>query len=363
MNQMHPSPAQVEAHARRELDPEAALRVSDHLGACEACRAHFAAARETVNSSRETDAVSYEELTAWMRDELEPMERYSVAQRLARSKAAQTELSDLQNFATEMRDNATWRRAGEIRRWILPLAAALLVSAGALWWKTNSSPVDSVALRDHGRPIELRSLPPGLQRSLSSALTKGILEVPESLGALQSTPSVLAGEATRETGFRLLTPVGTAVEDGAPVFGWSAYPGATGYRVVVAAIEGDEVLLNQEVSAGTLTWKPESPLARDRAYQWEVEAIRGDEVLAKAPHPPERDARFRVLSQRDAAELAQARAQNNGAHLVLGLAYARAGLITQANEEFDLLGQENPESPIPGKLREALAGATRALDR
>jgi hypothetical protein len=43
--------------------------------------------------------------------------------------------------------------------------------------------------------------------------------------------------------------------------------------------------------------------------------------------------------------------------LALGLAYARAGLLREAKEEFSALQRANPDSPIAGKLLQAIQKA------
>jgi hypothetical protein len=334
MNVPHLTDAEIAQHARRELDPPRALAASDHLLECAECRERLAAARGTPESS----PVTYRELADWVDDKLEPIERHAVAQKLAQSAAARAELRDLENFREKAAGGNTVRGV-HVARWIWPIAAAALLSAAGLWWKNAAHNSD--------------------QRAASLASERSIVEVPEFVHTLRPEPSVLAGEAAKEAGFRLIAPVGTAVEEDTPMLQWTPYPTATSYRIVLATADGDEVLLSKEISADQQSWKPAAPLDREKTFRWEVEALRGDQILAKAPNPPESDARFRIISEAAVAELAQARVDAHEGHMELGLAYARAGLITKAQEEFDALAKADPSSPMSEKLRAALAAAVK----
>ena len=92
-----------------------------------------------------------------------------------------------------------------------------------------------------------------------------------------------------------------------------------------------------------------------RFIEWEVEALRGDDLIAKAPAPPAPEARFAVLPNDKAQELQRLRRQLHGSHLLLGLAYARAGLLPEARTEFEALTRENPQSPLPQNLLASLS--------
>jgi hypothetical protein len=52
------------------------------------------------------------------------------------------------------------------------------------------------------------------------------------------------------------------------------------------------------------------------------------------------------------AELQEWTRAAGGSHLVLGVTYARAGLLEEAGREFEALVRENPESPLARQLLE-----------
>jgi lipopolysaccharide biosynthesis regulator YciM len=70
----------------------------------------------------------------------------------------------------------------------------------------------------------------------------------------------------------------------------------------------------------------------------------------KAPRPPAPQAKFHVLDAAMANELAQARRVYARWRLVLGLLYARAGLLDEAEREFRALREANPNSELAHRL-------------
>jgi hypothetical protein len=80
-----------------------------------------------------------------------------------------------------------------------------------------------------------------------------------------------------------------------------------------------------------------------------VKAVRGGEEVT-SPRPPAPQARFRVLDRAKADELARARRAYPSSHLALGLLYAEAGLLKEAEQELRLLRKANPDSEIARRL-------------
>jgi hypothetical protein len=113
---------------------------------------------------------------------------------------------------------------------------------------------------------------------------------------------------------------------------------AAGYREVASSPElrGNE-------------WTVNRPLTRGRLYTWQVTArLPGGEV--KAPAPQAGEARFRVLQQSKADEIAEAERTQAGRHLALAVIYAQAGLLDEAERELTALAAANPNSDLPRKL-------------
>jgi hypothetical protein len=84
----------------------------------------------------------------------------------------------------------------------------------------------------------------------------------------------------------------------------------------------------------------------------------GKEILSPTAAAPE--AKFAVLGQDEAEELERARLSVPDSHLTLGVLYARAGLLDEAEREFRLLVEANPKSPAASKLLRSLRELRRA---
>ena len=138
-----------------------------------------------------------------------------------------------------------------------------------------------------------------------------------------------------------------------PAFRWSALEGATSYVVEVYDEQFKLVASSSELTARS--WTIAKPLARGRVYSWQVKAIKdGQEVTS--PRPPAPQAKFRVLDQAKANEIMQAKRAYPTSHLTLGLLYADAGLLREAEQEFRLLQRANPDSEIARKLLTQVQG-------
>ena len=127
-------------------------------------------------------------------------------------------------------------------------------------------------------------------------------------------------------------------------------------------------------------WKCDRPLARGKTYTWQVSALTapagsgttpaegggastspgrggaaatapGAITVPAAPAPP---ARFVVLTRQQADELARTRESHPDMHLVLAMAYARAGVRDAAERELRALQRDNPDAAIVRTLLASL---------
>ena len=204
-----------------------------------------------------------------------------------------------------------------------------------------------VSLDKEGKLSGADNLPPAYQTLVKQALTSQRIERSSQLQGLTRASSTLMGSDDKSHEFAVSEPVGSVVLTNQPAFRWTALEGATNY---VVEVYDDQFKL--VVSSGELTnrsWNISTPLARGRVYSWQVKAMKdGQEVTS--PRPPAPQAKFRVLDQAKANEIAQAKRAYGSSHLTLGLLYAEAGLLREAEQEFRLLRRANPDSEIASKL-------------
>jgi hypothetical protein len=198
-------------------------------------------------------------------------------------------------------------------------------------------------------------LPPAYQSMLKEALTRRRIETSPNLKGLKRPSSSLMSTDNQGNEFSVIEPVGVVLMSDRTTFRWSPMEGATGYVVEVY-----DSKFNLAATSPQLTnhsWAPPA-LSRGKVYSWQVKAIKdGQEFIS--PRPPAPQARFRVLDQAKANELSKARRAYRSSHLTLGLLYAEAGLLKEAEQELRALQKANPDSEIA----RSLLGQVQALRR
>ena len=211
-----------------------------------------------------------------------------------------------------------------------------------------------VGLDRQGEFVGIESLDQRYADLVKRALAGGRAATPAYLRELAAKDRELMGSG-EQNGFRLLKPAGVVVESDRPSFRWSRLDGASSYQVIVSDSNFNLVLSSERLSAPE--WTATRPLARGRSYNWSVTAVKdGKEVVA--PVPPASQVRFRVLDATAFDELERAKRVYGASHLVMGVLYANAGLLEDAEREFQGLANSNPNSP---KARQLLR-SVRARD-
>lgn len=209
-----------------------------------------------------------------------------------------------------------------------------------------------VTLEDGGRRVTLDSagelkglgwLSPSEVEAVRRALSTGRATTPDALNGLNSRSDTLLGDEPRPVAapFALSSPVGAVVESTRPHFVWQPLAAADRYVVDVY-----DQSFRKVATSGDLTrpeWTPPDELRRGAIYSWEVTAYTASGAL-RAPAPPAPEGRFKVLDEARARELMRAERASPRSHLALGVLYARAGLLDEAEREFKLLSNANPRS-------------------
>ncbi|HEY6806758.1 MAG TPA: zf-HC2 domain-containing protein [Pyrinomonadaceae bacterium] len=193
----------------------------------------------------------------------------------------------------------------------------------------------------------LTGVPAEYQQSVKQTLTSQQIVTPHLLSELIGKSGVLMGPAEEGHPIALLGPVGTVVINVRPVFRWRAIAGAEGYVVRIYDADFNEVAASPQLS-GT-AWTANRALERGQNYSWQVTALVGAKEIV-SPVKPAPDAKFMVLNQTKANELAHAKNASGNSHLTLGILYAQSGLLDDAEREFQMLLRANPQSTLVHKL-------------
>jgi hypothetical protein len=213
-----------------------------------------------------------------------------------------------------------------------------------------------IALDTEGRLSGANQLPSAYQQMIKEALTNPRIEPSPLLKGLSRPPSALMSIGKSEVEFSVIGPVGKVLLTDRPTFRWSKLKGTSAY-----AVEVFDNKLNLIVSSPRLvanSWTISKPLARGVVFAWQVKAFKDGEEIT-APRPPSPQAKFRILDKTAADDLTEARQAFSSSHLLMGLLYAREGLLEEAQAEFQSLERKNPNSEIVRKLLERVRSMRR----
>lgn len=366
----HPTTEELSAYTGRALASGDLLRVSDHLAECDECRQRVALGKIDAAPAGN---LSYEELVEYLDGDIDPIRHCELSEKLHGSAVSRAELADLARFrdgtnslapaefaeipSSESRILMFPRRA---MRWALPLAAAIALTSGTIWWATcDNRATGTVTLHEGDRSISLKGdgqlrglaeVPQQLLPGIATAMREGKLEIPAAIQSIASKREVLAGEPNESSAFRAKGPVATAVRERMPRFRWGAQPEASEYRIRVVDWQTGEVVMTGESDGPRTEWTPAEPLEAGKVYQWQVEALQNKEVIARTPKPPEPEARFKVLSDNERLNVESISRSASKSHLAMAVAYVQAGLLDDAAEQLQILAKENPDSQVPEKL-------------
>lgn len=204
-----------------------------------------------------------------------------------------------------------------------------------------------VTLDQQGRVEGLETLLPREQQSIKTALETQRVETSPALTGLAGVDGTLMGGAGGGGSFALLSPTGSVVRAERPQFRWQPLEGASSYVVTIYDSNFNKVAASPALTK--TEWTPASPLERGNLYTWQVTVMKeGKEVTSPAPPAPE--ARFRVLDRAKAEELTRVEQSAPDSHLARGVHYAQAGLLEDAEREFQSLLAANPKSQVARNL-------------
>ena len=216
-----------------------------------------------------------------------------------------------------------------------------------------------LSLDKEGKLSGADALPPAYQERIKQALTSQRIERSSQLQGLTRPSSSLMGSDNQSREFSVLDPVGSVLLTDRPAFRWSAMEGATAY--VVEVYDDQFKLAASSPQLTSRSWAATQTLPRGKVYSWQVKAIK-DGQETTSPRPPAPQAKFRILDQSKASELARAKRAHGSSHLTLGLLYAEAGLLQEAEQEFRLLLRANPNSNVARSLLRQVQSLRRATD-
>jgi len=213
-----------------------------------------------------------------------------------------------------------------------------------------------VRLDHEGNLSGVDNLPAMYQRKIKQALRTQHIERSGMLAGLNRPEGALMTSDEHTDEFSVSEPIGKVTLSDRPTFQWTRLDGATAYVIEIYDENFNLVTASAPLSAAT--WTAVQPLRRGGIYSWQVKATKAGQEF-RVPRPPARQAKFRVLDGEKADELAKAQRAYASSHLTMGLLYADAGLLDQAEKEFRALQRANPQSAVAKKLLGQVQGLRR----
>ena len=322
----HLSESIVARYCDGRLSPGELLTASDHLARCAECRS---ALKQSLGTT---------------------------------ARASEWEADLLLTGTSESADELLHPKVTRFPR-VAALAAAAAVVLGVGWFTLGQIVRPAVlqdgivAVRRDGSVTTNAPLPEALRERVARAVRDRQVAFPDLADVRPRAGSALMSASPDGAQLRLISPIGEIVENARPELKWSAFEGATTYRVIVADVASGA---EQQVEVAGLSWTPPAALADGGVYEWEVYAVASEAELAKAPLPPQPQARFRIITSEAREELGQVRAEFAGSPLLLGIAAADAGLLREAEAHFAQLVAEQPKSELARDLLESVRKAQPA---
>ncbi|HET6978758.1 MAG TPA: zf-HC2 domain-containing protein [Pyrinomonadaceae bacterium] len=213
-----------------------------------------------------------------------------------------------------------------------------------------------ILVNQRGQLEGLDDLPRDLKDNIERALATRRLRDSPALTGWPTGAGVLRSELEQQNTFAPLEPLDVVLETDRPQFHWQALEGASQYVVTIHDAKFREVGRSGPIT-GT-EWTATNSLERGVIYSWQVSALKDGETIV-SPKPPLREARFRILDQRDVVALATLKRTSGNSHLVMGVFYWRHGLIKEAQREFQTLAKANPNSTVVAELLASIRSQRR----
>ena len=267
------------------------------------------------------------ELVAYIDGTLPPAEREIFETHLEDCAVCRAEVADLRSM------QANGRR---MRVWPFAVAASIAICVMLLAYfafRGNAPAAPTRVITT--RPATHSYANDEWTRLVREALKSGKLPFASDRSLQGGDSDVLRG--TTSSPADSLSPAGVVIDETRPDLRW---PRRAGAIHVVSVYDGDREVVRSEALRAD-HWTLTRDLERGKTYAWQVE-VRRDGATEMLPDPSSPQAMFRVVSERDHRELAEAKQRYPNDYVLQAVLYARSGLRSRA---IDALRQASRSPP------------------
>ncbi len=186
------------------------------------------------------------------------------------------------------------------------------------------------------------ALPPDFRAEFENAVRTQKVNLPTFVAELRESGS-LRGESSGQKSVSL-SPNAQAVKNTRPTFSWQKFA-AAGASYVVTIYDKDFNQIAVSPNLQTTKWQSDANLERGKIYKWQVKIDASADSYA---------AQFKVLDGNAVDRLKSIENAAPNFPLALGIAYASAGLLNEAEREFQKAFKNDPRGSLARKLKDSL---------
>jgi hypothetical protein len=342
MSTTHISREQLVQYRNRALAPQELVAVDGHLGRCQECRTELAgmatppaAAIAAIKEAR-FEHLSYEQMDAWVEDTLDQTERELMLSHIGLCAPCARQLKAYESYAPVMAAPIAPPAAvqaaqpitfGEKIRAMFRMPQVAMIAAAVALIAVISPLMMEKSNKSADFTAQFDSLPEAVRASAKEVINGDGAQRPASLNGLapNTDPS-------------LQYPVSEVVEERQPILRWKPFAGS--YTVSLFNTDGRRIA--RSASINDTHWLVPVTLDRGQEYRWQIQGANASDT---------RTATFRVLSDADEDRLSQVR-ETRPTAAALGAVEQQMGLLSRAQQEFQTLRKEQPNSQDAEKLLE-----------
>lgn len=200
---------------------------------------------------------------------------------------------------------------------------------------------------------EFESLPSNYREIIKHVVAEQSLEMP-GLMALRGYREIPVNDSDfgDESTSNLVSPIDVVVWSLQPTLRWQVVQEAITYQVEVYQSDTSARIVASKFLKET-NWQLSLPLQRGNSYYWRLWVTKENQRIS-IPQPPTPAPQFKVLEQNKVEQLNEAKKLLSDFPLLLGILYAHAGLLEEAELELTKSINNNQELQLAKKLLQSL---------